>query len=252
MPQAVIATAGTGTLCELFDRTAAECGPRPALRSADGSSALTWTEYAARAREASAGLAGIGVGPGDTVACWLRSRPELNIADAGALRLGAVPFSLHESFTVAQAEHVIADAASRVLVTEPAFFRSALTVRDGRRTALEMIVLVEGADARALTWRELMDCGRADFDADGAARAVGPDHLATLIYDPGADGPPTGARLTHRDVVRLLAPLRDGLALPIGVRAGARLSMAHFGTRLCTHYLPMALGWSVTTCADAE
>ena len=252
MGEAGIVTAGSATLCDLFDRTAAECGPRLALRSADGSSALTWTEYATRARAASAGLAGIGIGSGDTVACWLGSRPELNIADAGALHLGAVPFSLHESFTVAQAERVIADAASRVLITEPTFFRSALRVRDARRTALEMIVLVDGADARALTWRELTECGREDFDADGAARAVGPDNVATLIYDAGADGPPSGARRTHRDVVRLLAPLRDGPPLAIGVRAGSRLSMAHFGTRLYTHYLPMALGWSVTTCADAS
>jgi long-chain acyl-CoA synthetase len=209
MREAATAGAGSGTLCQLFDRTAAACGPLVALRSGDGSAALTWTEYAAQARAAAAGLAGIGVGRGETVACWLRNRPELDIAHAGALRLGAVPFRVHDAFTTAQAEHVIAETGSRVVLTEPAFFPAALAVRDGRRTALKMIVLVEGADARALTWSELLDCARADFDADAAARAVGPDDLATMIYDPGMDGPPAAIRLTHRDVVALLAVFRD-------------------------------------------
>jgi long-chain acyl-CoA synthetase len=247
MPHVGVGTAGAGTLCELFDRTAAKCGPQLALRSDDRWFALTWSEYAAGARAAAAGLAGIGVGRGDTVACWLRNRPELNVADAGALRLGAVPFSLHQRFTVAQAERVIADAASRVLVTEPTFLRSALAVRDARRTALETIVLVDGADARALTWTELLDCASAGFDADATARTVAPDDLATMIYDSGRGGPPAAGHLTHRDIVSLVALLPGGLALPIGVRVDSRLSMAHLAVRLCAHYLPMALGWSVTT-----
>jgi long-chain acyl-CoA synthetase len=216
MREAGIATAGGGTLCELFDRAAAAYGPHVALRKGDGSPGLTWTEYAARARAAAAGLAGIGIGPRDTVACWLRDRPELGIAHAGALRLGAVPFRVHPAFTPAQAEHVIGEAGSRVVLTEPAFFPAALAVRDARRTALTMIVLVEGADARALTWSELLDCARTDFDADVVARAVGPDDLATMIYHAGADGSPAAVRLTHRDVVALLAVFRDYSTMALG------------------------------------
>jgi long-chain acyl-CoA synthetase len=157
------------TLCEPFDR------------SEGRSCALTWSEYVAQARAVAAGLAGIGIGRGDTVACWLHDRPALYLVGAGALHLGAVPFSLHHRCTEAQAEHAIADAASRVLVTEPAFFPAALGVRDRRRTALQMIVLAEGADARALTWSELLECARADFDLDAAAEPLGPEELAIVL-----------------------------------------------------------------------
>jgi long-chain acyl-CoA synthetase len=190
---------GPRTLCDLFDRTVAARGPQLALRD-DGAFVLTWSEYAAQANAAAAGLAGLGVGHGDTVACWLVDRPELDLAHAGALRLGAVPFSLHPTFTLAQAAHAIAAAAARVLITEPAFLRAALVVRGGR-TPLRIIVLVEGADACALTWAELLDCAPAGLDPDVAARAVQPDDTATLIR--GADG--SAVVITHRQIVGLIA-----------------------------------------------
>jgi acyl-CoA synthetase (AMP-forming)/AMP-acid ligase II len=189
------------TLCDLFDSTVAERGPQVALRSDDGSFVLTWSEYAAEANAAAAGLAGLGVGHGDTVACWLVDRPELDLAHAGALRLGAVPFSLHPTLTLAQAAQAIADAAARVLITEPAFLGAALVVRGAGRTPLRIIVLVEGADAYALTWAELLDCAPAGLDPDLAARAVQPDDAATLIH--GADG--NAVAITHRQILGLIA-----------------------------------------------
>jgi len=188
------------TLCELFDRTVAVRGPQLALRD-DGAFVLTWSEYAAQANAAACGLAGLGVGHGDTVACWLVDRPELDIAHAGALRLGAVPFSLHPTLTPAQATQAIAAAAARVLITEPAFLGAALAIRGAGRTPLRIIVLVEGADACALTWAELLDCAPAGLDPDVAARAVQPDDAATLT--PGADG--NALAITHRQILGLIA-----------------------------------------------
>jgi long-chain acyl-CoA synthetase len=239
------ANSANATLCELFDRTAAERGAQLALRSHDGSFVATWSEYAAQAHAAAAGLAGLGVGRGDTVACWLRNRPEFDIADTGALRLGAAPFSLFPTITDAEAEQVIADAGSRVLVTEPAFLNAALAMRDRRRTSLETIVLVDGADARALTWLELLDCASAGFDPDAAARAVQVDDLATLVYAANRTGPHKGVPITHREIVARLAAFCDRLRLPTDLLVISRLPMAQFAERVCTHYLPMKLGWSV-------
>jgi long-chain acyl-CoA synthetase len=240
------------TLSELFAATAAERGDELALRSADASTRLTWTAYAESARAAAAGLAGLGVGHGDTVACWLTNRPEFHVADAAALQLGAVPFSVYQTFTVAQAEHVIGDAGSRVLITEPAYLQSALAVRDGHKTSVESVVLVEGSDAYALTWDELLACASDRFDQDVSAAAVQPDDLATLICTAGTTGPPKAVQLTHRNIVSQLAAFADRLGLPNGLRAVSWLPMAHIAERLCTHYFPMARGWEVTTCSDPQ
>jgi long-subunit acyl-CoA synthetase (AMP-forming) len=238
------------TACGALAITAARFADQPAIRSADGRVDWTWTEYWRRAREAAAGLAGLGVEHGDTVALWLTNRPEFHVADSGAMLLGAAPFSIYPTLTVEQAEHVIGDAGAHVLVTEPAFLDSALAVRDSDRTAVETVVLVEGAHAEALGWDELLDCALDGFDVDEAIARVNPDDLVTLIYTSGTTGPPKGVQLTHRNVTSLAAALRDHAGFPEGLRAISYLPMAHIAERICTHYEPMLLGWQVTTCPD--
>jgi long-chain acyl-CoA synthetase len=189
------------TLCELFDRIVAERGPQLALRSVDGSFVLTWREYATQANAVAGGLAGLGVGRGDAVACWLTDRPELDIVHVGAVRIGAVPFSMHPASTDTQAAWALADAAARVLFTEPAFLGVALVIRAGGHTQLQIVVLVEGANAYALTWAELLDCAPARFDPDATARAVRPEDAATLISAP--DG--KAISFTHGQILGLIA-----------------------------------------------
>ena len=239
----------TATLCEKFSATAAVYADEPALRTADGAVAWTWREYADRVRDVAAGLFGLGVRRGDTVALWLSNRPEFHVVDTAALQLGAAPFSIYSTFTVEQAEHVVADAGSRVLVTEPAYLEQALAVRERGRTALELIVLVEGGDTKALAWDELLAAAPPDFDVAAAAADVSPDDLATLIYTSGTTGAPKGVELTHSNVVAQCSALVEALGLEPRQRAISWLPMAHIAERLCTHYIPLQLGWSVT-CLD--
>jgi long-chain acyl-CoA synthetase len=240
----------TATLCDTFAATALARAEEPALRTADGNTSWTWREYADRVRAAAAGLDAVGVGRGDTVALWLTNRPEFHVADTAAMQLGAAPFSVYSTFTLEQAEHVIGDAGSRVLVTEPGYLERALTVRDRGRTALELIVLVEGTHTNALTWEELLAGADDDFDVAAAAAQVSPDDLATLIYTSGTTGDPKGVELTHRNVVAQCAALTEALGLAPRLSAISWLPMAHIAERLCTHYLPMQLGWSVTCLRD--
>src|SRR6188472_4353981 len=126
----------TKTLCDAFSATVAAHASAPALRSADGAVDWTWRDYADRVDAVAAGLHGVGVRRGDTVALWLANRPELHVADTAATRVGAAPFSVYTTFTVEQAEHVVGDAGSRVLVTEAPCLERALAVHQGGRTAL--------------------------------------------------------------------------------------------------------------------
>ena len=81
-------------------------------------------------------------------------------------------------------------------------------------TALELIVLVEGAHTNALSWDELLAAAPAGFD--DAAAEVSPDDLATLIYTSGTTGAPKGVELTHRNVVAQCAALAEALGLRRG------------------------------------
>ena len=239
----------TLTVGAAFQATAAAFADRPAISSQDGRIRWTWSDYAERVRDAAAGLMGLGVARGDTVACWLGNRPEFHVADAAAIHVGAVPFSVYPTYTAEQAEEIIADSGARVLIAEEAALASALEIRERGRTALETIISVDdGSSAAVLDWMELEGCAPARFDLERTLGRVQPDDLLTLIYTSGTTGTPKGVQLTHRNVMAQLAALSERLRLPEGLSAISWLPMAHIAERLCTHYFPIAHGWHVTTC----
>src|SRR5436190_2066231 len=109
------------TVCEAFQRAAALYADRPALRTLDGSLDLTWAELAARVERLAAGLAGLGIRAGDTVAMLLPNVPECHLVDYAAIHLGAVPFTIYNTSTAEQVRHQLTNADARVIVTQEAF-----------------------------------------------------------------------------------------------------------------------------------
>ncbi len=246
----VMTMRATESICARFGDTARAHAGAPALRDMHGDG-VTWGRYYERVREAAAGLAGLGLGRGDVLACWLSNRPEFHVADAAAMHLGAASFSVYNTFTIEQAKHVTADAGARIMVTEPAYVEQAIAVRESGETALVHIVCVEGDAPEALGWDELLDAAPGDFDFEAAWRAVEPSDLAALIYTSGTTGPCKGVALTHANIAAQTLALAERLELPEAARAVSFLPMAHIAERLCTHYFPMFLGWQVTCCPDA-
>ena len=234
-----------GTLCDVFAQTVAARAQEPALRTTDGAVDSTWREYADRMRAAAAGLAGLGVQRCDTVALWLTDRPEFHIADTAAFHLGAATFSVDSACSLAQVEHVIGDAGSRVLVTEPAFLDSALEVRARGLTALEFIVLVEGEHTYALSWEQLLASATEDFVL---GRRAYPDDLLTLIYMSAGTGLPMAVELTHVDVLGQIEALRR----PEGRRTLSCLPTGYLVERLFGHYLPLVRRAAVTCPVDID
>ena len=245
-----MAAVGTRTVGELFVAAVAKYENEPALRTPDGAVDWTWGDYGQAASAAAAGLAGLGLGRGDVLATWLSNRPEFHAADMGAALLGAASFAIYPTYTVEQATHVIGDAGSTVLVTEPAFLERALAVRAAGGTALRTIVCVGSAPAGTVAWDDLLREDGAPLDE--LAATLRADDLLTIIYTSGTTGPPKGVELTHRNVLAQVAATSAGLELPGRLRVISYLPMAHIAERLVTHYLPLAHGWRVTTCADGR
>jgi long-chain acyl-CoA synthetase len=240
------------TVSELFAATVAEYEHEPALRTPDGAVAWTWGEYGRAAAAAAAGLAAVGVGRGSVIACWLTNRPEFHATDIGAALLGAASFSIYPTYTVDQAAHVVGDAGSTVLVTEPAFLDRALAVRAAGATALQTIVCVGEDRDGTVGWDDLVSEATDGADLGELAKTATAHDLLTIIYTSGTTGPPKGVELTHANVLAQVRATSAGLGLSERMRAVSYLPMAHIAERLVTHYLPIAHGWRVTTCPDAR
>src|SRR3954462_5895922 len=240
------------TACEAFQLTAEAHPDRVAIRTKDDEFSCTWSEYAERVRSVAAGLAALGVGKGDTVAVMMVNRPEFHFADAAAMHLGAVPFSIYNTYTADEIEHLVNDAGCAVALTEQGFAEKLLAARDAS-DALEHVVVVDGeAPEGAMSLEELTSGADEGFDFEAAWRAVEPEDLLTLIYTSGTTGPPKGVQITHANICETVRSYDDIIDFPDGGRIVSYLPMAHVAERNVSHYLPMLCGFTITCCPDAR
>jgi long-chain acyl-CoA synthetase len=238
------------TACEAFQATAAAHPGRTAIRTRHGDFSCTWGEYAERVSRLAAGLAGIGVGGGDTVALMLANRPEFHFADAAVMHLGAAPFSVYNTYTAEQIEHLLRDAGSRVVITEQGHLETIVAAVDGL-DSVEQVVVVDG-DPRsgAISLDQLAGRGEPGFDFEAAWRSVEPEDVLTLIYTSGTTGPPKGVQITHANICETVRSYDALIRFPDGGRIVSYLPMAHVAERNVSHYLPMLCGFTITCCPD--
>ena len=240
------------TMAEAFRFTAEDHADRVAVRTRDDSVSLTWGQLRERVDALAGGLAGLGVGRGDTVALMLSNRPEFHLADLAVMTLGATPFSLYQTLSPEQIQYVVGDAGARVAIVEEAFLEPLRAARELGLGDLAEIVVLEGArgdDTRG--WGDV-EGSNPDFDVDAAWRAIEPDDLLTLIYTSGTTGPPKGVQLTHRNLMSGVVSTNGIIEFPDNARVISWLPAAHIAERMAHHYLPIVFGMSVTTCPNPK
>jgi long-chain acyl-CoA synthetase len=240
-PRAATSSAVHGvatTVAGAFLATVESRADAPAILNADFEVVLSWREYGAAARRAATGLAALGVRQGDALGLLLSNRPEFHVADASALLLGATSFSMYNTSAPEQLAHMISDAGCRIVITEAALFDRLRAALERQPNTVEHIIVV-GSDS----WFELLDSDELEYLAP-----VKPTDIATLIYTSGTTGPPKGVELTHSNILTMAAEIGSLIGIQPGQRTISYLSMAHIAERVCTHYLPMTVGFLVVCC----
>ena len=235
------------TLCSAFQDIAARQPDLVALRTPGDAVSLRWREYAERVRGVAAGLAALGVGRGDTVGIMLTNRPEFHVVDAGALHLGAVPFSVYNTLAAEQLAYVFGNAGNTVVITEEQF----LPVVRASGADVKVVCVEDGVEG-TMSLRELEASGAEDFDFDAAWQAVDPEDLATIIYTSGTTGPPKGVELTHSNVLAVADAVKHAFEIRHGDRVLSFLPSAHIADRVVAHYSSILFGSVVTSVADPK
>jgi long-chain acyl-CoA synthetase len=139
-----------------------------------------------------------GIGPGDVIAIFLDSSPELIIAFVGALKAGAVPNVVNGMLKPEEVRAVVSDSGARLLVIDPERWEALGPVRPGLGVESRHVLLT-GVDA--------LDEGVRSFDKSLASATdrfemldLAPEALACLLYTSGTTGRPKGVMLTHRNI----------------------------------------------------
>ncbi|MBA2504570.1 MAG: long-chain fatty acid--CoA ligase [Thermoleophilaceae bacterium] len=233
------------TLAEAFQSTAARRGDAPALRTIGDEVLISWSEYAERVETIAGGLAALGLEPGDTLAFMMINRPEFHLIDTAGLHLGAVCFSIYNTSSPSQIQHLLEDAAPKIVVCEKQFLP---LVEEARALGgqVEHVVVIDDGGLEMLE----NTAAPAGFDFEARWRAVEAEDVLMLIYTSGTTGPPKGVELTHANVMWEANALVEAVPVPVDGRSISFLPAAHVADRLLNHDLQMIFGTTLTTCPE--
>jgi long-chain acyl-CoA synthetase len=238
------------TLSEALRRTAINHPDIVAVRTADDSVSLTWSELLRRVQDVAGGLAKLGIGRGDTVAIMLGNRPEFHVVDLAAAMLGAIPFSIYLTYPAEEIRYLIDDASSRVAIVERAYLEALLEARSDLPGLEHVIVVDPEAPAKGTLSLAELEASNPGFDATDRLAGVGADDLVTLIYTSGTTGPPKGVQLSHRNVMAAAQAVEQIMKFEPGSRVISWLPAAHIAERMAHHYIPVIYAGTVTCCLN--
>lgn len=173
---------------------------------------LPWSQVYRRAKRAAAGLARLGVKPGDRVALLLPTSPAFMDAYFGALLAGAVPVPLYPPVRLGRLEEYHRSTARMLQLT------GAVVVLTDTRVRLLLGPSVEQA-------RPPLGCHTVDAVMHGDEDLeveVTPDALGLIQFSSGSTVDPKPVALTHGALVAQVAALEVAMPLspgtmPVGV-----------------------------------
>ena len=205
------------------------------------------------------GLAGLGVGKGDTVVLMMRNRPEFHALDLAVLFLGATPVSIYNSSAPEQIDYLINDCKAKLAVVEDdGFLERFLKVRESL-TTLETIVLVEPSETAGNAVVPYSDLAASEAaDLRELAEIATLDDIATIIYTSGTTGPPKGVMLSHGNIAWTLESVGQSMRDQTDIEdfAGKKhlsyLPMAHIFERLLGHYYMLDFAAQVACCPETS
>ena len=165
----------------LPDRTALVFGDRR----------LTYAELDREAGRVAAGLARLGLRPGERACLHLGNRPEFVLAYYGCQKLGVTPVALNVTYVRDELAYIIRDSEGAAILSGPPF-------------AAQLPAAAETPSVRVRVGTG--DPGVPSFEAlsaDPPVRALDVDRedVAAVLYTSATTGRPKGVMLTHSNVV---------------------------------------------------
>lgn len=185
------------TAAEILWAAARRWPDRPCLTDLDAGagSTLTYAELERRVDAVAAGLAGLGLEPGDRVALLLSNGADYVEAWLGSSAAGMVVVPLNVRLVLEDYRHMLRDSGSRVLLTESEF----LTRMPELREQPGLAVVCTGdpaAPERSSGLAPLL--GTPGSAAGSALPPADPEEPASLMYTSGTTGSPKAVVLSHR------------------------------------------------------
>ena len=241
------------TFPQLLLHNARTRGERPAMRHKDHGiwQSWTWAQQADAVRALAAGLAGLGLGPGERIAIIGHNRPRLYWSMVAAQSLGAVPVPLYQDAIGAEMEHVLAHSGVAMAVVQDQEQVDKLIGVQDRLPALRHIIHDEERGLRDYDHTRLHSLSALMAKAapvpgweDRIAAGRGTD-VSTVLYTSGTTGKPKGVMLTFDNLIATARAANAFDALTEREEVVAYLPMAWVGDHVFSFAQAYCAGYCV-------
>ncbi|MDP2405557.1 MAG: cyclohexanecarboxylate-CoA ligase [Hydrogenophaga sp.] len=211
------------TINHELDACVAACPDKLALTAVMAESGattrFTYRELAAMADRVAVGLAKLGVGRNDIVACQLPNWWQFTVVYLACSRIGAVMNPLMHIFRERELSFMLKHGEAKLLIVPKVFrgfdYEQMATALQPSLPDLKHIVVVNGTGANSF---EALLSGPA-WENEPDAREIlarhrpGPDDVTQIIYTSGTTGEPKGVMHTANTVMANIAPYAQRLQL---------------------------------------
>jgi fatty-acyl-CoA synthase len=209
------------TIGKHFDRTVARWGERPGLIVRQQGISWSWRELGEQVDAFAAGLAALGLKPGERIGIWAPNCAEWTITQFASAKLGLILVNINPSYRLSELDYALNKVGCRALVTATAFKTSdyagmlttlapeIATCLPGRLVAarvpkLEIVVQIGARTlAGAFPFEDIAGMGGAAERAVLAelAERLQFDDAINIQFTSGTTGMPKGATLTHHNIL---------------------------------------------------
>jgi fatty-acyl-CoA synthase len=185
------------TLGDLLRRTRQRFPHKTAIRC--GATVWTYAQFDDVCNRLAAGLAAIGIGPGDRVAIIARNSHAFAALRFALARIAGVLVPINFMLSAAEAHFILGHSGAKLLCVDSEFAEIGRAA--ARDTSIERLVWLPSEESTApatgmTTYDALLDHGR-----NPPAHALAASMPAQIIYTSGTESRPKGAVLTHEAVI---------------------------------------------------
>jgi long-chain acyl-CoA synthetase len=234
------------SLVAILSQSVAKFADKPALgtRKAQGWEWTTFRQLGEMVSQARAGLAALGIGPGDRVAVIANNRLEWAVCAYACYTRGCSYVPMYEAQLEKEQHYILRDSGAKACFVANDALDKRIRGLQADLPDLQHVINFDGE-----SYRSLLATGKAN---PVAPTETNDSDVATIIYTSGTTGNPKGVRLTHYNLAANVAALLDIAPIREGDRSLAFLPWAHvFGGTVELNCL-LGIGGQIAICDNTD